>query len=229
MPYDRKGRRNYSTLTKFPLRTVEQRLKSPPVPKRPLRFQVRSLVDQDFLRPNDWKFILHRRGPTNRPWVGLDPLEERAQQGIRGTLPERIIYKYLVDKLHFQEPVDFEFQSSLQGGRLDTGGIVADFLFRNLKIVINPLGPTHGEYWRFRKDEEQISALEEMGYKVYMIEEGDVYDEQKLEWWMRRIFNWVHTGSMDQTQSYEPGTLGATELDSVMDQILHLQSYLRSL
>lgn len=100
--------------------------------------------------------------------------------------------------MRFVPEVDFEFQSSLQGGRLDTGGIVADFLFPLLMVVINPLGPTHGEYWRFRKDQEQISALEELGYQVYMIEENDIYDEQKLEWWMRRIFGWVHTGSSDQ-------------------------------
>jgi very-short-patch-repair endonuclease len=228
--YDRKSRRNYSTLTKFPRRKAEKRLKSPGVPKRPIRFQVRSLIDKDFLRPNDWKFILHRRGPEGRTFVGLNPLEMRAipHEELRGTLPERIIYKYLRDVMRFVPDIDFDFQSSLQGGRLDTGGIVADFLFPFLRVVINPLGPTHGEYWRFRKDEEQISALEELGYQVYMIEERDVYDEQKLEWWMRRIFNWVHTGSMDTVQSYEPGILGQVELDSIMDRVLHLQNYLRS-
>lgn len=220
--YDRKGRRNYSTLTKYPRPKVERRLKSPAVPKRPLRFQLRSVIDKDFLRPNDWKFILHRRGAPGRPWVGLNPLEERAQQGIRGTLPERIVYKYLVDKMKFREPVDFEFQSSLQGGRLDTGGIVADFLFTVLRVVINPLGPTHGEYWRFRKDEEQISALEELGYQVYMIDEGDIYDEQKLEWWMRRIFGWVHTSTSGQVDTADFDAPNVTELDviqSLVDQV----------
>lgn len=231
MPVNKKSRRSYSTLTKFPRPKVEKRLKADPIPKKPLRFQVRSLIDRDFLRPNDWKFILHRRGPSGRPWVGLNPLEERAipAEQLRGTLPERIIYKYLRDRMRFVPEVDFEFQSSLQGGRLDTGGIVADFLFPFLMLVINPLGPTHGEYWRFRKDEEQISALEELGYQVYMIEERDVYDEQKLEWWMRRIFGWVHTGSVDSVESFEPGTLSATETDSVMDRVLNLQDYLRSI
>ncbi len=222
MPYDRKGRRNYSTLTKFPRPKVERRLKTPLVEKRPVRFQTRSLIDKDFLRPNDWKFILHRRGLAARPWVGLDPLEERAAQGMRGTLPERIIYKYLTDKMHFVPNVDFDFQSSLQGGRLDTGGIVADFLFRYLMVVLNPLGPTHGEYWRHRKDEEQIMALEELGYQVYMIEEGDVYDEQKLEWWMRRIFGWVHTGAADRIPqaSYDaPNIAQLDELGRLTDQV----------
>jgi hypothetical protein len=157
-----------------------------------------------------------------RPWVGLDPLEERAAQGMRGTLPERIIYKYLTDKMHFVPNVDFDFQSSLQGGRLDTGGIVADFLFRYLMVVLNPLGPTHGEYWRHRKDEEQIMALEELGYQVYMIEEGDVYDEQKLEWWMRRIFGWVHTGAADRIPqaSYDaPNIAQLDELGRLTDQV----------
>lgn len=222
MPYDRKSRRNYSTLGKYPRFKVERRLKSPQIQKRPLRFQTRSLIDKDFLRPNDWKFILHRRGPEGRPWVGLSSLEQRAWQGIRGTLPERIIYKYLVERMKFVAEVDFEFQSSLQGGRLDTGGIVADFLFPRLRVVINPLGPTHGEYWRFRKDEEQISALEELGYQVYMIEEADVYDEVKLEWWMRRIFGWVHTGSSDSVPqaNYDHAyTMELETIESLIQQI----------
>jgi hypothetical protein len=136
-------------------------------------------------------------------------------QDMRGTLPERIIFKYLVDKMHFISDVDFDFQTSLQGGRLDTGGIVADFLFPFLMIVLNPLGPTHGEYWRHRKDEEQISALEELGYAVYMIEEEDVYDEQKLEWWMRRIFNWVHTGASDRVPTAAFDEPNITELEKI--------------
>ncbi len=204
MPADRKGRRNYSTTKKWPLPKVERRLKSPPVPKRPYRFQTRSLIQTEFLRPNDWKFILHVRGTPGRPHVGLNPLEERATQGIRGTLPERILHKYLITKMRFVDGVDFEFQTSLQGGRLDTGGIVADFLFPLMKVVLNPTGPTHSEYWRQRKDEEQISALEELGYRVYMIDENDIYNEQKLEWWMRGIFGWLHSGAADSVPNSAP-------------------------
>jgi hypothetical protein len=108
---------------------------------------------------------------------------------IRGTLPERIIYKYLTERLKFQEGPDFDFQSSLQGGRIDTGGIVADFLFETLRIVINPLGPTHSEFIRIAKDREQKQALEAMGYEVYMIWESDVYNESRFNDIMEKIFN----------------------------------------
>jgi len=99
--------------------------------------------------------------------------------------------------LRFQEGPDFDFQSSLQGGRIDTGGIVADFLFRTLRIVLNPLGPTHYEFLRMRKDDEQISALEEMGFQVYMIPEENVYNEYVFDELMRKIFGWYHSGGSD--------------------------------
>lgn len=91
----------------------------------------------------------------------------------------------------------FGMHNSLQGGRIDTGGIVADFKFFYLRIVINPLGPTHEEFRRIRKDDEQISALEEMGYQVYMIWEDEVYDEAKFDEIMKRIFGWTHSGGSD--------------------------------
>jgi len=198
MPVKQSKRFSYSTLPKFPNQRVERRIRIPPIIKRPVRFQERSLIRRERLRTDPFWFSLHRRGPK-RTWVGEDQLEARAwpTSMIRGTLPERIIYKYLVEMLRFQEGPDFDFQSSLQGGRIDTGGIVADFLFRTLRIVLNPLGPTHYEFLRMRKDDEQISALEEMGFQVYMIPEENVYNEYVFDELMRKIFGWYHSGGSD--------------------------------
>lgn len=192
-------KKGYSTLPKFPRERVERRIVIPPIIKRPIRFQERSLIRKERISaPDPYWFSLHRRGPK-RTWTGLNQLEERAipHSLLRGTLPERIIYKYVTQILRFSEPADFDFQSSLQGGRIDTGGIVADFLFHHLKIILNPLGPTHYEFLRMRKDDEQISALEEMGYQVYMIPEEDVYNEFVFDELMRKIFGWYHSGGSD--------------------------------
>ncbi|MGB9881945.1 MAG: hypothetical protein ACPLPV_04140, partial [Methanomassiliicoccales archaeon] len=106
---------------------------------------------------------------------------------------ERIIFAYLVEKLRFVPGVDFDFQSSLDGGRLELGGIVADFLFPLMKIIINPIGSHHNQLWYSRRDDEQRIVLERMGYRVYMIEENDVYDEYKLENFMRMVFGLPNT------------------------------------
>lgn len=179
--------RGYSTRIKEPRYKTEKRIKMPQPAKRPLQFQTRTLIRHDLINRDPWWFVLHRRG-LRRPKVGEDELEARAvpHSLVRGTLPERIIYKYLVEKLRYIPNVDFDFQSSVQGGRIDLGGIVADFLFPVLRIVINPLGPTHDEYIRMRKDDEQNLVLSEMGFDVYMIDEDTVYDEFALENFMTR-------------------------------------------
>lgn len=191
MPIKRKGRYNYSVIPfKYPSARQERRIKVPAIERRPVRFQTRTLIRKQFLRPPDWRFSLHVRGPRGRPWVGTNPLEMRAipKEQLRGTLPERIIYKYLTERMRFVDGIDFDFQSSLQGGRADTGGIVADFLFKILRIVINPTGPSHDEFIRIAKDREQTQALQLLGYDVFLIPEADVYDEQTFLKWMGMIF-----------------------------------------
>jgi len=148
--------------------------------------------------------------------VGEDPLEARAVPHglVRGTLPERILYKALVDLLHFVPGFDFDHQTSLQGGRMELGGIVADFLFQYLKIAIQVQGPTHTEYFRTVKDAEQQGALNELGYTVYYIWEDDIYDEMKLENWLRRVFNWAEgSGNGQQISGNSQGIVSGDEFD----------------
>ncbi len=226
MPIQRKSRHNYYTGDRTPNFKKDTRIKMPSVPKRPYRFQVRSVTDYAFLQPPPHPgLVIHRRGPA-RPWMGDSPLEMRAipSSQLRGTLPERIIYKYLTERMNFSDGVDFDFQSSLQGGRIDTGGIVADFIFEYLRVVINPLGPTHDEFLRMKKDQEQIDALAEMGYQTYMIPEEDVYDEPTFERLMKQIFGWEHSGAGEQSRPgdmIEPGY----EMDVTLGMLMGLQQF----
>lgn len=194
--YKRPG---YSTRKIYPTGRVERRIKMPEPIVRPVRVQVRSVLKHEIIRPPDpWWFIVHSRG-IPRPKVGQDPLEARAvpHSLMRGTILERVIYRYLVEVLHFVPGIDFTAQTSLQGGRIELGGIVADFVFPILRIVLNPLGPTHDQYLRMRKDQEQIQALEEMGYQVYMMEEEVIKDVYRFENYMRNVFGLTHSGGPD--------------------------------
>jgi len=201
MPIKYKSRFNFYTADRTPNSKRETRIKMPGVPKRPVRFQVRSLLDMELISPPPPPgLVIHRKGPYQM-WMGIAPLEMRAtpHSEIAGTLPERIIYKYLTEVMHFSDGIDFNFQSSLQGGRVDTGGIVADFMFPALRVVLNPLGPTHLEFLRIKKDEEQINSLAALGYQVYMIPEDDVYNEDTFDRLMNQIFGWEHYGSGPNT------------------------------
>lgn len=116
----------------------------------------------------------------------------------------------------------FGMHNSLQGGRIDTGGIVADFIFKTLRVVINPLGPTHDEFLRIKKDQEQIDSLASMGYQVYMIPEDDIYDEPTFIMKMKQIFGWVHSGAGDT--SYH-----SSELNQTLEALLGLEDAVASL
>ncbi len=224
-------RAGYSTRWKFPSRKTEQRIRMPQPPKRPLRFQTRTIIKREEIRKDPYWFVLHRRGPI-RPHVGEDPLEARAvpHSQVRGTLPERITWKYLVEILHFVPDIDFDFQSSLQGGRMDLGGIVADFVFPFLRIVLNPLGPTHDEYLRIKKDDEQVSALEEMGFQVYMIPEKDVYDELFFDELMKKIFGWYHSGGSDSVPDMDEfGSSNGFTYEAIYRSVLELRNIVTSI
>ncbi len=199
MPYGQKETRSKRTgyssyIDRYPRPTsVKRRIQMPQIPRRPLRFQIRTLLRKHLIRPSGGVTIsIHRRG-IRRPKLGGDPREMRAMQGIPGYLTERILYAALINLFHFVPGVDFLYQSSMDGGRLEMGGLVADFLFPILRVVINPLGPQHYQFRNMAKDEEQVSILAEMGYTAYLIDEHVIYDELALEEFLRRVFGW--TGS----------------------------------
>ena len=107
---------------------------------------------------------------------------------------EHEIYKLGVDNQTYIAEGFGMHNSSLQGGRLQLGGLVVDFLFEIMKIALNVQGPTHKGYLRGRKDEEQRNILDSMGYTVYELWEDTIYNEYKLDDEMRRIF-WLGESS----------------------------------
>lgn len=183
-------RRPRVTFRRFPSRRRERRIVIPQSVERPIKLNQRDLVKRTFLRSKIDGFVEHRRG-VRQLKVGEDPMEARAVPDalITGTLPERIVYKYLRDYLHLIPGLDFDFQSSLQGGRMELGGIVADFLLEIHRFVLQVQGPTHGQFLRGAKDDEQELALADMGYVVFYLDLPLIQDERRFERKMKRIFN----------------------------------------
>ena len=179
-----------------------KRIKVDNNPARPFKLNASSVIRRELLRKNPLWWITHRRG-LRRPWIGADPLERRAypKNVLKGTLPERIVYKWLNDH-YFTPDVDFDFQSSMQGGRLQLGGMVVDFILMATKIALQVQGPTHGQFLRFRKDEEQRLTLEAMGYHVRFLDMEIIYDEPRFEEYMRRMLGLGYPAWGGEVQGY---------------------------
>lgn len=229
-------RTGYSSyLDKYPSPRQARRIKMPGIPKRPLRFQIRTLLRKEVIRgKTPWWLTVHRRG-IRRTRVGLSALEQRAvpHSLIPGFLTERILYATLVNLFHFVPGVDFLYQSSMQGGRLEMGGLVVDFLFPVLRVAINPLGPQHYQFRNIAKDEEQVAALAEMGYTAYLIDEEVIYDEYKLEEFLRRVFGGMTSGGGD-TGAYPAQLTSAQEsnenqIDGIWIRVKRLEQFLYNL
>ncbi len=127
---------------------------------------------------------IYRRGGADvyRPVIGETELEQRAERGIYGSLPERILYKELK-----RRRIEFSFQSSMMGGRQQLGGIVADFILPFYKIIIQ----VQGTIWHVGKDAEawdtrQRLTLENMGYTVLYIWDYETYSKELFERWCNK-------------------------------------------
>jgi hypothetical protein len=180
----------------------------PQPPDRPIIVREKDVVRRDVIQEDPPWFTLHRRGPE-RPVVGEDPLERRAvsESKVRGFLSERIVYKWLLGA-KMRPGSDFDFQSSMLGGRLELGGMVVDYIFPRLMIALRIQGPTHLNVMRMRKDHEQRQILESMGYKVYDLDLPTILNEIEFNNFMRNmLFNERQGGTtvmeMQTTQADE--------------------------
>jgi hypothetical protein len=121
----------------------------------------------------------------------------------------------------------FCMHNSLEGGRLEMGGIVVDFTFRFLHIAIQVQGPTHNALARFRKDEEQRLILEQMGYSVIYLDMALIYDQPLFEDTMRAIFlrQGYARGGVHGNHEIDEGVNGqADELERLSDHVLFLET-----
>ncbi len=121
--------------------------------------------------------------PRSGTWAHEeDKLEKAALQGVPGTLPERIVWKWLIVNEY-----TFLAQRSEAGGNLVVGGAVVDFLVYDIAGQTTALR-IMGDYWhgpkfpgRQARDEEQFWRLTAMGYLVVDLWESDIYEAVKKE------------------------------------------------
>lgn len=131
----------------------------------------------------------------------------------------------------------FGMHNSLEGGRIEMGGIVVDFLFERTKMVLQVQGPTHDTFLRSRKDEEQAAILSAMGYRVESITMEVIYDEPRFEDEMRRIFGMVgyYGGhvygphSVPEEGQYDDILQISARVDTLYDLVLQAERHLGGL
>jgi len=197
------------------------RIRIPQPVKRPLKTE--GVIRKSLLREDPEWFILHRRG-VRRPAVGQDPLETRAvsEASVRGYLNERIVYRWLTVN-NLRPGSDFDYQSSREGGRLELGGMVVDFLFPFMKIALNVLGPGHEGALRNRKDQEQAQTLHDMGFTPVEVTVETIASQQVFDVFMRRIF-------LDRTLTFDKNISSFYFEDAGLDEDYpQLDEYIRDL
>lgn len=159
----------------------------------------RSLI-RNLKRSNLRKGILSKRRPPvhRRPWKyrtrisAAELQEQRAAQTVRGSLQERIFYKAL-EAHGFQSGIDFTFQSSMMGGRMEFGGLVADFVFPLVKVIVQVQSAWHKmSSANEMRDRDQSILLRNLGYQVLEIWPVDIMDSRRLDDWIQRNVMYLH-------------------------------------
>lgn len=136
------------------------------------------------IKPRDIH-VVHRRGWL-RPRIGPTDLEKRAvpRTQVLGSLHERIVYKELA-----RRGINFDFQPSVQGGRLQLGGMVADFILPDRMLVIRVQGTKwHTSFAAGKKDEAQKTILQGYNFTVMDIWDWQIEDDDlRRDWFERNI------------------------------------------
>lgn len=206
---------------------VRRRIRIPKIADRPTKI-TRDVFRRDLIDIDPWYWTQHRR--LQRSWVGMEYQESRAvpKSRVRGFLPERIEYLYLVRNMHFTDGGDFTFQSSLEGGRSELGGMVADFLFFIMRVIIQVQGPTHDRFINQAKDKEQREILEDMGYAVWYLPEKTVYSPYALEAWHREHFAYMRGTGRGYVASHDIGEETGLEDDVLTTLLAETEDTLRA-
>jgi very-short-patch-repair endonuclease len=139
-----------------------------------------------------WNIIRQRRPRRHARSWGLRTrflapevqLEARATQQVRGSLQERIFYRALT-AYGLQPGVDFTFQTNQLGGRMELGGLVADFLFPLPMVIVQVQSAWHTMTLSLeRRDDDQNAILQSLGYTVLDIWPNTIEDEAALDYWI---------------------------------------------
>ena len=113
---------------------------------------------------------------------------------------------------------------------MEIGGIVADFLFPQRKIVIQVQGPFHNAVLREAKDEEQDADLSEMGFAVLYITTEECLSPVKLEAWFRKYMDPQAVRGTNSRLFWSPDGLDESDealLDSAWRVINRSSSFLQ--
>lgn len=135
--------------------------------------------------------VVYRRGQSISMSVAQSlerraiPIEQRY-----GSIWERIFFKSLRDR-----KIPFSFQHSQGGGRMQLGGLVADFLLLDRPLVIQ----VQGSFWHTgtaveRRDDTQNDRLRGMGYVVEELWDYTIKDIRSYHRWLRTHIDVPVTG-----------------------------------
>lgn len=156
----------------------------------------------------------HARSRFRTTMDELSALAARASKDFDGSLEERIFYQALVD--HKLIPgVDFTAQASALGGRMELGGLVADFMFPAPKVIVQVQSVWHTMDMEIgRRDSDQAAVLENMGYTVLEIWPNTIHSQAALDWWIERNIHYLFGTS----QQFLGGGVGvdANYIDTLM-------------
>jgi hypothetical protein len=144
------------------------------------------------IRPEPRGVILYRRG-VSFPKDEWEMLERRAwpegKDGVRGSVHERILYRALVER-----NVYFTFQPSVEGGRLELGGLVADFILPHRGRWPGTVVPVNGSIWHTGKfavvrDQQNEARLKALGFYVEPIWDWEIEEEYIFDDWLIRTID----------------------------------------
>ena len=100
---------------------------------------------------------------------------------------EEIVYNFLTKR-----SIEFEFQSSMLGGRYELGGSIADFTIYELYLIFR----VHGDYWhrpitKQATDAVQRELLESQGWTVVDIYGSDLETPEEVNNTLERALQGV--------------------------------------
>ena len=87
-----------------------------------------------------------------------------------GTKPEYTVWKYLTDRKHLREGVDFIFQSSRFGGRRVFGGVVIDFYIPARNMVWRVQGERFHMLLVADRMDDAVEKIQLEGYGYVVID-----------------------------------------------------------